>query len=462
MRVLRATWLVSALQLLAACLQERGPTTAIDVSVKSDLALTELTYSVFAPDADPVRGTPEVQRTATGEGLARPLVIERGRHRTVRVRIEGRTAQGSIVHEALARFDEAHTTALRVFLASACLGKVCGAGETCFGRLEEGAAPGTCAPVRLRDDLVRVQQPGDESAWRAPEAAMPVSEPARPAATCAVRDNLACDPLRDCGCRGGQHCQLHAGTPECTNVGKKPVDAVCQVDAECAAGLACGPARTCAPPCDSDASCGGGTCARQPDEVFGTCLRACSASVRCAPGIACSPLKWDDTFAGTACFNPLMLCPHRRDNRCDEPGIGSGLCVAGSDHEDCACDEVTQRGCPADQMCSALEQMPGVVDRVCGPAGSGPMGSPCVEHGECGRGLTCVSALCHRYCDSRADCSDGASCIRVYVGDAFEASIQICRLECTLSEGAAGTCRTGSRCVPADDVVRGGVCERIE
>jgi hypothetical protein len=129
---------------------------------------------------------------------------------------------------------------------------------------------------------------------------------------------------------------------------------------------------------------------------------------------------------------------------CDEPEIGTGLCSAQRDREDCNCDLVSQRGCPADQACQVEGIRAGKVFNACVTPGTKPVGGLCEEASECQRGHACVSQLCHQFCNSNSDCGTNRVCIRVFGGDGPEAAFQVCRLSCEF--GGSESCLAGSFC----------------
>jgi len=165
----------------------------------------------------------------------------------------------------------------------------------------------------------------------------------------------SCDPIKQCGCAAGLTCDLQTietdvsddnvltFTGICAKAGNKPLYAECSDAEECARGLTCDlNVRMCVNICASDADCIEGACKRIPhkdDGDVGLCTPRCDRTTNapCLQGTTCASFDrlWSKFFAkpGDYCWLPVQAnCA--TGNGCDEPQ-GSGICVAGSDPEDC-------------------------------------------------------------------------------------------------------------------------------
>jgi hypothetical protein len=276
--------------------------------------------------------------------------------------------------------------------------------------------------------------------------------------------NAECDPVSQCGCPQGQHCQIRGAIPSCVMPGKLQLGEVCSSDADCAAGSGCLDG-LCKRYCERDSDCSAGPCRAatniQPSgaRVRG-CLTQCDFVKRsgCAPGAQCARLSAgaQPQFAvdGDFCVVPLAEC--KRDSRCDEPDWGTRVCRAGSDSADCECQPsvaggecnlADQCGCAPGAHC-ALDSVSDtqlsahcIADRTQPKA----QGELCNDEAACAAGYSCWRGLCEKYCRGDLDCPD-AVCISIHNPEEV-GGVRVCSIACNFA--TEQPCKPGSRCVHA-------------
>jgi hypothetical protein len=266
-----------------------------------------------------------------------------------------------------------------------------------------------------------------------------------------------CDPISQCGCSGGEHCQLRGGEPRCVRPGSEPIGASCSGDAECEAGSGCLDG-ICKRYCARDSDCDEGACAKSSSAGVKACLTRCDFGTQepCAEPTVCARLRADagDQFEidGDFCVVPRSDCSP--DQQCDEPDWGSRFCRAGADSADCSCapqvagascDLNLQCGCAPGQRC-ALTGMEGAsasLDCVEAPRQTRKRGEVCAGELECPAGYSCWRGMCEHYCSSDADCA-GAPCVPINGG---VSGVRVCAIACDFDTERG--CATGTRCVHA-------------
>ncbi|MET0386781.1 MAG: hypothetical protein ABW321_12520 [Polyangiales bacterium] len=298
----------------------------------------------------------------------------------------------------------------------------------------------------------------------APLRAADAGEPPPPSASdagCGEAED-ACDPVAQCGCSAGLHCQLRGSVAACFPVGNTPLGAVCEADDECAAGSGCID-RLCRRYCASDGECGAGVC--QPGAAAGSdaglprgCTLPCdfASNEGCGEGAQCARSGELGDETRDVCVAPTLEC--RTDQRCDEPAWGTRLCAAGSDAVDCSCepqvpnascDLFTQCGCSPGQQC-VIESVDGASATLrCAPsrATTSAVGERCAGELDCPAGHSCWRGLCEKHCLGDADCP--GKCLAL-TGDAGDLTgVRVCSLPCTFDTEAE--CAAGSRCIHAPE-----------
>lgn len=285
---------------------------------------------------------------------------------------------------------------------------------------------------------------------------------------CPLPDGGACNPVLQCGCQDGQRCLIR-GTSEisCTALAPMPVaeGAACRLTNECAPGLSC---RTgmCRKQCESDGDCTGGICDRF-NRGFGLCYTPCgnAGEVSCPSPSRCTPIRFR-ALSRSYCSIPEDPCGFMADGECDEPLIGSGLCAAGTDAEDCCvadqglrCDLLAQCGC-GPEACAVTSVERGSAVLGCVPVGTRGDGASCTVSSECQRGLGCYGSSCKRHCEKASDCTSGL-CIPLTDGSVnISGAAGVCLTSCDFATGAP--CEGDSVCarLPTADVcfVRAAEC----
>jgi hypothetical protein len=272
--------------------------------------------------------------------------------------------------------------------------------------------------VRADDDA---SQPEDSSTFLPTDAGPP----------CWLAEGAECDPVRQCGCSEGLHCQVRGRElrPRCVYAGTLPPWAACNVDTQCPAGQTCDRG-SCRSYCGEDGDCQGDTClpaagdAGIPLQDLKVCWKRCSLEKPdiCAEGTTCRRTRTPWAGMDLFCVAPYDPCPTTEDGVCDEPE-GKGSCAQGTDTRDCdcvkkltnaACDPVAQCGCALGFSCLAHSIDDNLSDdgtvtwtAECVPAGTGLEHEACTSSTDCAQGLICVLSMCSKYCASDADCGSG-------------------------------------------------------
>lgn len=440
-------FVVSALLLTAAgCTQETKQATAIAVSVKTDLALgTELgsiAYRVFPVEGDPSRDQPVAQQTATAAQLSLPFIILKNEDEEVLVAVQGfsPTDQAIVEHRVRAHFEAGKTIEVPVYLGKSCVKKGCTEvpEQTCHAEARYGVQPGSCGAIPAANPVV-ITDPDEVGKWDPVLGQGDGGVDGGPVVCASGVDAGTCDPIEQCGCPADQHCQVgDGGMPGCApNMGMKVRGEQCQAPSQCGPGLSCGYS-VCTNACRSSEDCGKGFCLKTGEAPYGTCLLKCEAASDCGPGTPCSALKFSDV-QGTYCWKPFATCK-RSDNSCGEPGIGNGLCAAGTDPEDCACDPVKRTNCSDGQTCMPkFRSTTTLWDPVCVAAGSKGHGSACSTWIDCQVGLGCYGGVCTYHCDTTetpTKCPSSGPCVAITMQSGMQ-SIAItprlgaCLIPCT-------------------------------
>ena len=213
----------------------------------------------------------------------------------------------------------------------------------------------------------------------------------------------------------------------------------------CASVTACGDDAKSAPE-----DCEGAQCMASPQRDLGLDLPSDDQGTAVTPpvgpadaaGIGRDALPLIDGTLLPDAFKPAETCATRDDGVCDEPSAG-GLCLAGSDPEDCRggagpeCSEAAE--CPPGEFCRLGECVPTETDR-------------CSTDSDCADAEYCdvVTGMCNADappggCQRSADCGPGEVCNLV-----TNMCIAAGGGECTIDAdcGLDALCTEGS-CVPA-------------
>lgn len=285
-------------------------------------------------------------------------------------------------------------------------------------------------------------------------------------ARCDVADGGACDPVRQCGCELGKHCQVvgDGQQAKCSAIGTGVAWGACTGSSRCPMGQTCDRG-SCRPYCEKDQDCEDGACepVAGPDgelsERYRVCWKHCESSSECAQSTSCRQVRTPRGRMGMFCAAPADPCPSVEDGECDE-ARGTGACAEGTDAKDCCdrpdgadCDPVEQCGCPGDATCF-LDPDTNLGVCTLPIKGQRMRGEHCNSATDCRRGLVCLSGtldVCTSYCRESSDCAEGRSCFR---SDANE--IGFCMDPCLRAE-AQSTCADGLVCASLS-VPRGDFC----
>lgn len=297
---------------------------------------------------------------------------------------------------------------------------------------------------------------------KAPDATVMDAEPAEATVPCAIADGNECDPVGQCGCEPGKHCQVigEDQRAKCRPVGASAAWGACQAASQCPEGQTCDRG-SCRPYCKTDKDCQEGSClpAIADDgalsERYKVCWKKCDAQQNpsdCANGTGCRQLKTPLGEMGAFCAAPADPCPSVEDGKCDE-AKGTGACAEGTDKKDCcaraegaACDPIAQCGCPADSTCF-LD--PDTHKGACTVPISGQrtQGEHCDGPTDCRAGLICLTGtadVCTTYCNVNADCGAEGTCFRFSANE-----IGFCMDRCSRSAAQSG-CAEGLVCASMD------------
>jgi hypothetical protein len=281
-----------------------------------------------------------------------------------------------------------------------------------------------------------------------------------------------CDPLNQCGCARGLSCQVQALdkdlsednvstlTAVCVKPGTKKLYEECVDGSECGLGLTCDlTTRLCVNYCYSKAQCKDGACKRMrnnDDLELGECTPRCSRSsgAPCVAGTRCATFAGSTAWSyfdevGDYCWQPTSACP--QNDVCDEPQ-GTGICVAGSDPQDCCgappggeCNHVTGCGCEgmpntrcivffSSPMCLEGTETEAEPFSTCGP-----------DTDSCPVGYGCHESVCRKYCATKADCNEEATCYMFLRSGRAVNGVGACFNRCDFD--AENTCPEGQLCI---------------
>ena len=291
--------------------------------------------------------------------------------------------------------------------------------------------------------------------------------------TCAAPSGSECDPVAQCGCEQGQHCQVRAenATAACFRAGSLGQDRQCSDHEQCGSGTGCDQG-VCRRYCAKDEQCeAGSSClalSDNPDDArseIGVCYPRCNRGngMNCASGLTCQTLRRADTTR-SFCIAPLNPCPTREDGICDE-AEGTGSCATGSDAKDCECaprlsgalcDQVEQCGCPSGRLCQVNGT--NLQSTLCVAPGPKANGEICGSDADCKSG-SCLGGVCKAYCNEEADCDNGV-CLDVYTSAGVPArDVKACLTKCDFATGSP--CLTGTVCAKfAEPDLSGDFCIR--
>jgi hypothetical protein len=281
-----------------------------------------------------------------------------------------------------------------------------------------------------------------------PEAGPDVSPEA---SVCTLLPGASCNPLTQCNCGAGQHCQVRNEALVCASISSSPksLGTPCGVSAECGFGLVCS-LGACRSQCASDKECGGGLCSLNKSG-YGHCLPSCALPTDppCAPGLSCTPVNLSNA-KGAYCTVPQASCEFTHDGECDEPEIGTGVCAKGSDTSDCCaapkakCDLSKQCGCESTQACTVFGFEGASAQVGCVAPGPAPKGDRCTSNLDCQASLLCVGNICKAMCTSAADCGNGLCSGVTNEKGALVTGLQICTPHCDFATGVP--CGKGTVC----------------
>jgi hypothetical protein len=289
---------------------------------------------------------------------------------------------------------------------------------------------------------------------------------------CLVAEGAQCDPVKQCGCQPGRHCQTRTSflRPMCVEPGSNAPWSGCRLERDCPAGQTCDRG-SCRSYCQHDADCDHGRCVAlagsgpAADSGIGVCWRQCQAGQKdaCASGTACRAVKTPDGQSGSYCVAPDDPCPTEEDGICDD-STGSGKCADGTDRKDCDCtptltgshcDPVGQCGCAKGLTCDLQSLDTDLSDdnvitlsSDCINPGKKALYAECSEPEECALGLTCNLNLhlCVNLCSSDADCV-GGGCMLIPNKD--DSHLGMCTPHCDRTTNAP--CTKGTTCATWND-----------
>ncbi|MDB4977299.1 MAG: hypothetical protein JWN48_5640, partial [Myxococcaceae bacterium] len=163
------------LGLSTAC-ADPDPATAVVLSVKTDMALSGMAVRVYGADADLKNpATPPAQEISIpAADIAKSIPVYRGSHDEAIVVIRGfgsaNPTQPVVEHSVRVRFVNGHSTAVPVYLASACTTAGTAPcpipGETCYGEQHGSLCAGTCGPIAEAEGAFQIERAGDELNWQ--------------------------------------------------------------------------------------------------------------------------------------------------------------------------------------------------------------------------------------------------------------------------------------------------------
>lgn len=273
-----------------------------------------------------------------------------------------------------------------------------------------------------RDSGPRPQKPKDAAVDAAQDAGKDSGSD-----LCAIADGNECDPIRQCGCEPGNHCQVIGDDQraKCRPIGTATAWGACKAASQCPEGQTCDRG-SCRPYCKNDKGCDDGACVPllgpdgEASKRYNVCWKHCDAKQSaCAEGTSCRQLKTPRGEMGAFCAAAADPCPSVEDGKCDE-SKGTGACVDGTDKKDCceraagaACDPIGQCGCPAGSTCffdTDTHQGACTVPIT----GQRTQGEHCSGVTDCKAGMACVGTLdvCTTYCNVNADCGAGRTCFK--------------------------------------------------
>jgi hypothetical protein len=270
---------------------------------------------------------------------------------------------------------------------------------------------------------------------------------------------VACDAIRDRGCRSGQTCRFDrkAGKGVCSVLTGAPLDpyAACSQDSECPGASLCVEG-VCRELCLTSADCAAANarCIAADGAAFSSCsrncdltspgdprigLQACGAGTRCdfvseeqGDGYTDCFAAAGSSFEGGACQanadcpGGLNCAAGRCERMCDATnhpcpdGLSCALAsYAGQLVGRCCsiptgqvCDLVSDCGCSRGETCAVI----GSNVRSCRSVPRVPVEpyAACTTHDECPSRHSCIGGACHLHCNARADCgSEGDQCAPV-------------------------------------------------
>jgi len=406
-----------ALLLAAGCAQDREPATALVMSVMHDLN-TELasvvvrvypTTANLATDAE----KPSSETTIGAADLGKPVVINHAGVDELLVVVRGLNAAGApIIEQAVrARFADAKSIAVHVFLGSSCLNKACAnPGETCYA--EPGATQcGACAPIAIADGAA-IDNAGEEASWQ--PRMCPVGDAGIDAVAGDADTSVAADAdAGDADAGDADAGDADAGDANAIASDAGPVDSgVCSVPAD---------SRN---PCTIAPLCGCGV--HEGCSLVFPIINPQALEFKCEPrGIG----QLDAKCTSNADCAPSFTC------------LGYGFFSA------CRRDCTATRDCPQGQYCDEIqnaktkETIPGVGVCETKCTKNADCSDGCCNNGECAPRDACrrdgVS------CDDQADCVGSNSArggVCVESTDADGGVIAACRSVCVSDSDCSGDC----------------------
>jgi hypothetical protein len=486
----RTSWAfgLSLACLLWACADDPGNATEVQLSVKTDLALTtELSavrVRVYRASDSVARSAPVSEFTLDVAQLTRglPLVIEKKKDADFLLAVQalgpGGVTDPQIERQVRVRFQDGKSVVQHLFLARACLKKACTAveGQTCYGEMRGATCEGTCAPIDGPDLLNEARN--DDPNWRPtscngggalPDSGLPTPSvdgstvdgargdggpsvgsdgglctPSIPAASCNTVDQCGCPAGKSCGVVSVMGTKVQLG---CIAPGTVAAGGDCSAKGVfCVAGSEC-VGSICRPFCDGNADCEGGRCVpttagadATPIDGLNTCFDECTGNSECDTN-CCAELP-SQPGGSKVCLHPRACCVDptscTKSSDCCGGTEGNSVCVSEESggavcHSTCTSNDQCNSGC-----CAKLESGLNAcfAASVCAAAPPDAGGPPALPDA----GVACRTE--NQTCTRNTDCCGGPLNTAVCV-EQEESVGPICANRCTSNAQCGSGCCAG-------------------